>query len=112
MISDHVRKIINKAGLSPEEFATTLGVGKSSIYKLLRGDTHKLTVRMARKISSKYPDYTVESLLSLNGEDRLGLDEMVVHVIENEEIFLNHPTFKAWLTSKSFDIMRENGLLK
>ena len=66
IISDFIYKILDEFVLTPEEFGKSLNIGKSSVYKLLRGDTKKITKSMALKISSVYPKYTVESLLSLN----------------------------------------------
>lgn len=54
---------------TPEEFSKRIGVGKSAIYKILRGDTKKITVAMARKMNIGYKDYSTEYFLTLNNKD-------------------------------------------
>ncbi|TGV01320.1 hypothetical protein [Flavivirga rizhaonensis] len=66
MLSEKIEKLIHELQLSPEEFGNKINVGKSSIYKLLRGDIKKLTSKMAAKINSAFPEYSLEYLNGLN----------------------------------------------
>lgn len=66
MIDKKLQVIINQLELTPEEFSIKIGVGKSSIYKILRGDTKKITRTLAEKINSAFPQYTIKELLSYN----------------------------------------------
>ncbi|MDD7888042.1 hypothetical protein [Flavivirga sp. 57AJ16] len=65
-LSKKIERLINELQLSPEKFGDKIGAGKSSIYKLLRGDTKKLTSKMAAKINSAFPQYSLEYLNGLN----------------------------------------------
>lgn len=66
MVGSRIESLITNLALTPEEFADNIGVGKSTIYKLIRGDTKKITVSMAKKINSAFPEYSVDFLLSFN----------------------------------------------
>ncbi len=65
-IGIELKKIIDKLEITPEEFSLNIGVGKSSVYKVLRGDTKKITKTLAEKVNLFYPEYTINDLLSLN----------------------------------------------
>lgn len=69
MLRQKIEKLLQELKLTPEEFSTTVKVGKSSIYKLLRGDTKRITKNLAEKINSEFPQYSVEELLALNFEE-------------------------------------------
>jgi len=66
LVGHKLENLLIALAVTPEEFASNISVGKSSIYKILRGDTKKLTVSMAKKISEAYPQYSVDFLLEMN----------------------------------------------
>jgi len=66
MIGANLELLLNELELTPEEFGDAVGVGKSPIYKLLRGDVKKITKRMAQRINNAFPQYEVDYLLSFN----------------------------------------------
>lgn len=70
MVGHHMENILTNLGLTPEEFADTIGVGKSSVYKIIRGDTKKFTRNIAEKINDVFPQFSVQYILSLNKNDK------------------------------------------
>ncbi|WP_346881344.1 hypothetical protein [uncultured Algibacter sp.] len=66
-----LQKIIDELEITPEHFSLNIGVGKSSIYKVLRGDTKKITKTLAEKINAFYPQFSISKLLSLNHKTQL-----------------------------------------
>ena len=87
------KKLLNKLQVSPEKFGDNIGVGKSSIYKIIRGDTKKITESFADKVISVYPEFTKEYLLSFNFEDLLPnkdsiekRDDYLLNKIENKTL--------------------------
>ncbi len=66
MLPQKLQNLLDELQLSPEEFGDKIDVGKSSIYKLLRGDTKKLTSRMATKINNAFPNFSLDYLNGLN----------------------------------------------
>ena len=66
MLAENLKNILTDLQLTPEDFGLKIGVGKSTIYKMLRGDTKKLTNNMAQKINSFFPQYSVDYLKSFN----------------------------------------------
>lgn len=108
-IGFELQKIINELGITPEEFSLKIGVGKSSIYKVLRGDTKKITKNLAIKISTVYPEYTVNELLSLNFKQKLENSENVnFEAINTEDIYSSE---EIQLSKKNKDIIIEAFLL-
>lgn len=119
MVGSSLQEIINKSGLSPEDFAEEINYGKSSIYKVLRGDTKKISPKLATKISKKFPEYSREYLLSLNEKDKLGhlsgkiknavvlneglikrqdeLHSLAFFLNNNYEELVNDPVFKMFI---------------
>ena len=95
-----------------------MGVGKSSIYKILRGDTRKITVSFAKKINIVYPQYTVENLLRYNYDTNstpeneiknillekdgitLTVEEIALFVLKNEEEFMSIRAFSNMVEVK------------
>mgnify|MGYP003112983674 CR=1 FL=1 len=69
MVGDKLNSILISLGLTPEEFAHEIGVGKSSVYKILRGDTKKFSRNIAERIAHNYDQYSVQFILSLNKND-------------------------------------------
>lgn len=113
MVSTEFEKLLKELKLSPEDFGLAIGVGKSSIYKILRGDTKKITKNLAQKINFKFPQYTIEYLVSLNflGEGVKARDEEEILTAEEikivsrvfllkEKQILDVPFFKKWLKEK------------
>ena len=81
MISIKFRSLLTELKLTPEDFANKIGVGKSSSYKLLRGDTKKITLSMAKRISVVFPQYSPEYLVELKYDTK-------EDIISTPEIFL------------------------
>lgn len=110
MLIEELKKILIELKVTPEEFANNIGVGKSAIYKLLRGDTKKLTKNLAEKINAVYPNYQIDYLVSLNYPKKgnvvlqeqgiikdgvcFSLDEVISFVVENEEELMKNKIFK------------------
>ncbi|MEN1784653.1 MAG: helix-turn-helix transcriptional regulator [Bacteroidota bacterium] len=65
MIGDAFKAFIISQGLSPEEFADKLSVGKSSIYKIIGGQTKKISFEMAKKINKVF-QVPIEEVLQMN----------------------------------------------
>jgi len=120
MIDVELDKIITELKVTPEEFSNAIGVAKSSIYKLLGGDTKKLTKQMATKINKAYPQYSYEHLRLLNkgknntieplfdkvylnkGSEKISIDEIYKFIIENENEILANKSFKIWISEKVY----------
>ena len=58
MLSVKFRSLLIELKLNPEDFGNKIGAGKSSVYKLLRGDTKKVTRSMAKRISFVFPQFS------------------------------------------------------
>lgn len=100
MVGEHLNNILTSLAVTPEDFADSIGVGKSTIYKLLRGDTKKFTVSMAKKISEVYGEYSIEYLLSLNNR---GYDKKA-----DESYFENGKVAKNEYEIKYFKLLEEH----
>jgi len=112
MVQDQIQEILDELKMTPEDFGKAIGVGKSSVYKLLRGDTKKITKNFARKINAVFSKYSVEYLLSLNyqsrsvnadDEEKLTDEEIKVVsrvILLKEKQILEVPFFKKWLKEK------------
>lgn len=120
MVKDKFRHFINGLGVSPETFANKIGVGKSGIYKILRGDVQKISVSLAKKINQIYPQYTVEYVLSLNnvstdelvfkGETKIEVQKIVDIITDNIEKFEKNKDFQLILkknTIASFEKFKD-----
>ncbi|MEM7487082.1 MAG: helix-turn-helix domain-containing protein [Bacteroidota bacterium] len=81
-----LQDILNDIGISGTDFAQAIGVGKNAVYKLLRGDTKKITPDMAKKINNKYPQYAINFLLGLNRikKDTSNQNEDLASFVVNE----------------------------
>jgi transcriptional regulator with XRE-family HTH domain len=115
MASQILSNIINELGISPEDFSSSIGVGKSSVYKILRGDTKKISLSMAKKINKAFPQYSTIELLknekrTLNDTNEVYLlkdgvsikdFEVIDWIVKNEKVLIdNSPYFKLWLNEK------------
>ncbi|MEM7485841.1 MAG: helix-turn-helix transcriptional regulator [Bacteroidota bacterium] len=83
MIGQSINAILVDLTLTPEEFADQIGVGKSTIYKIIRGDTKKITKNMAEKISNIFPQYSVHFLMSLNSQKSYPANEDYFKSLKN-----------------------------
>lgn len=66
MTGENFNNLIVKTGLTPEQFSQHIDVGKSTVYKIIRGDTKKISMSMANKINKAFPQFSVEYILTLN----------------------------------------------
>jgi len=134
MVGTSLESLIKELKLTPEEFGEAVGVGKSPIYKLLRGDVKKITKRMAERINNAFPEYEIDYLLSFNFSENdkdpqvdtspmnqivLNEDEKLPPTIINlfekavllkEEDLLESQIISTWLSNKL--LVAENKLLK
>jgi len=125
MIGANLELLLNELELTPEEFGDAVGVGKSPIYKLLRGDVKKITKRMAQRINNAFPQYDINYLISINYKvpfdiaDTQEGDELSPHLIQlfekaillkEDELLQKSTVISTWLTNKELAI--ENRLLK
>lgn len=85
MVGEKLDQLLTSLAITPEDFADEINVGKSAIYKLLRGDTKKITVLMAKKINQRYPQFSVEYLRSLNKSDDSGVGENYFNSLKNQQ---------------------------
>ncbi|GAB4165645.1 MAG: hypothetical protein Tsb0033_27460 [Winogradskyella sp.] len=100
MVAEKFQSLLIALKLTPEEFSEQIGVGKSSVYKLLRGETKSITLNMARKISNQF-DYSIEYLLSFNKSNNdIGVGERYFEesgkndtIKEPEAIWVNYERF-------------------
>lgn len=121
MVGKKLDEILNELKITPEEFGLHIGVGKSSIYKILRGDIKKITKNFAKKVNKKFPQYSVDYLLSLNyevfcedieatEEEKLTEDEIKIVskvVLLKEKQILKVPFFNKWLKEKKLEAKLE-----
>ena len=108
-IGFELQKIINELEITPEEFSLKIGVGKSSIYKVLRGDTKKITKNFAMKINSAYPQFSVNALLSLNFKQKLETSNSdTLEVIDTNNVSNSE---EVELSKRNRDIIIESFLL-
>lgn len=119
MVQTEIKNLLIKLEVTPEQFGENIGVGKSTVYKLLRGDTKKITTGFAKKINAFYKEITIESLLSYNfnseiendtksntvredqlkyttGLDQFSKDQIAVYLINNHEEFTKSKTYQLY----------------
>lgn len=108
MVKEKFRTFLTEIQLTPEEFSATIGVGKSAVYKILRGDTKKISERLAQKIHKNFPKYTVDYLKSFNYNDNqlnvistangtIEVGKIVDIILTNYDKFLANENFKTLL---------------
>lgn len=117
MTKDKFRNLINELGLTPEEFATSIGVGKSGIYKILRGETKKISSSLAKKISFKHSKYTYEEIMAFNnvdneelifkGDTKIEVQKIVDIITDNIDKFRKNEDFKAILKEHALSVFNE-----
>lgn len=117
MTKDKLRHLINTLGLTPESFATSLDVGKSGIYKILRGETKKISSNLARKITTKYTQYSYDEIMSFNnidenelifkGSSKIEVQKIVDIIMDNIEKFKDNEDFKSILKEHTLTIFDE-----
>lgn len=116
MVQEKFEKLLIDLRLTPDEFSKIIGVGKSSIYKILRGDTKKITRLLAKKINSKFDKYSIDDLLSFNFDSQpkekeliyknenekvsFSVNEIIDIVLENEELFMSKKSFSNLIEIK------------
>ena len=54
-LKEKIQEILQDKGLTPSELADSIGIGESSVCKIMRGDTVKLQMKSAKKINLIYP---------------------------------------------------------
>ena len=111
MVGRELQKIINEVGLSPENFAEKIGVTKGGLYKVIGGDTKKITPALAKKISKAYPKYSVQDLLALNHKSEFVLDESILSdkdklsqlarfLLENHDELMKDAAFEGYIKAR------------
>lgn len=117
MTKDKFRYLINTLGLSPESFAISLGVGKSGIYKILRGETKKISSSLAKKIISKYPQYEYEEIMAFNdvsdeelifkGDTKIEVQKIVDIITDNIDKFKKNEDFNNILKEHTLSTLAQ-----
>lgn len=111
MVGRELQKIINELGLSPEVFADKIGATKGGIYKVLGGDTKKITPGLAKKISKAFPQYSVKDLLAINHKKDLILDDSILtdknqlsqlarFLLENHDELMKDAAFEGYIKAR------------
>ena len=111
MVGDNLASLLNELQLTPEEFGDKVGVGKSPIYKLLRGDTKKITRRMAERMNLVFPQYEIDYLLSLNYNQETKTDNDITQYSEEYLEKINNDS-KFELSPKLLELFEKAILLK
>ncbi|CAL2085320.1 helix-turn-helix transcriptional regulator [Tenacibaculum sp. 190524A02b] len=117
MVKDKFRNLLDELGVTPEEFGVKIGVGKSGIYKILRGDTKKISDKLSKKISEVYPQYSYEHIKSFNytttaaiaidNEGTIEVQKIVDIVIANYDSFTKNADFKDLLDRHALNAMKD-----
>ena len=117
MIKDKLRHLIISLGLTPEDFAEDIGVGKSGIYKILRGETKKISSTLARKIEAKYSQFTYEEIMSFNnlsddelifkGDTKIEVQKIVDIITDNLSKFKGNADFQDILKQYHLETLNE-----
>lgn len=117
-LGNDFKVLIANLGLSPEEFADKIGVGKSAVYKVIRGETKKVSAAMARKIIAQFPQVSMDDLLNhksskvsenpliINGVT-ITMDQIAAHSASDEEAFLSHKYFSNLIDLKVMKKLNE-----
>ena len=116
MTKDKFRHFINSINYTPEAFAEKIGVGKSGVYKILRGDTKKISFSLAEKINQSFPEYSIEYFLEMNnitenefivkGDNKIEVQKVVDIVLDNIELFKLNEDFKAFLDENTLKSLK------
>ena len=75
--------IIKKEKLTPTEFGDKIAMGKSGVYKVLKGETKKLRRSSAENINKVFPRYSVEALMLM--DDLVDSSEKKLEYIQHED---------------------------
>jgi plasmid maintenance system antidote protein VapI len=108
MLSIKFKSLLTELKLTPEDFGNKIGVGKSSIYKLLRGDTKKITRAMAEKISGVFPQYTPQYLVELNFDTKKDIIDTPEIFMEKEGIRFTENEVVDWLCKNIEHLRKHN----
>ncbi|XRE42373.1 hypothetical protein ACIVBQ_000577 [Tenacibaculum discolor] len=109
MVKDNFRKLLDSLNLSPEEFANELNIGKSGVYKILRGETKKVSDGLAKKISERFSELSYEEIKNLNktedvivlkDDGEIEVQKIVDIVIDNYSKFESNKDFKELILDR------------
>ncbi len=111
MVNGKFKAFIEELELTPEELSAKLGVGKSGIYKILRGDTKKISDKLSRRIVAVFPQYSFEQIKKLNqaeefiqieGEKgKIDVQKLVDIVVENKDKFMQNEEFYSLVKAEA-----------
>jgi predicted transcriptional regulator len=119
MIGHKLKLLLNEIHHTPEEFANKIEVGKSAIYKILRGDTKKISDKMASKITMAFPQYDLEYIKKMNfdtshddfikieDQGQIEVQKIVDIIIDNYDKFESNEDFKNILDRYALQEFKE-----
>lgn len=116
MISENFKLFLDDLNLTPEEFGNKIGVGNSGIYKILRGDTKKVSNKLCDKILEAFPQFTLSEIKALNStqkiikiknEGQIEVQKIVDIIIQHYDEFEQNKDFEKILERYSLNKFSE-----
>ena len=110
MTSENFKLFLDDLNLTPEEFGNKIGTGNSGIYKILRGDTKKISNKLCNKILEAFPQFTLSDIKALNSsqkviklkeEGEIRVQKVVDMIIQHYDEFEQNKDFKRMLERHS-----------
>ena len=110
-----INKILIEQKITKSQLADSIGVNRSAIYKMLRGETKSINPNTAIKIEEKYPSYKYAWLVfddpnSINTDNDINTcysnlsfnnnTDVALHLIANEREFMDIQIFENFIEKK------------
>ena len=136
-LTERITKILTEQRISAAVLAETAGIGKSAMYRIIRGETSKISTKTAIRIETKFPQYSFEWLTkeevpeksekvrseNSTSDGEIGLikegvkfnkEELALHFAINEDEFMKMKIFsnviEKRVVERILEIVKEGGL--
>lgn len=70
-LTEIINQILLDKNLDVSQFAQNCDLQEGPVYKMLRGDTNRMSMKYAKKIHSRYPEYSILFLRGFEKKDNL-----------------------------------------
>ncbi len=112
-VENKIRKILADKKLTGASFAKALGLGKSGVYKMLRGETNKMNTETAKLISEKFPEYSYDWLIGNDvdyistTENSIEVQKVVDVIIDHKDKFMNNKDFNKLIELEAKKLLKQ-----
>ena len=108
-LGERINQILVENNINGAKFADITGIGKSGVYKILRGETKKLKPETVDVIIQKFPKYTKEWLLGAQKDTSKSSlydyspKEIITYIYDNIEVFKKETAYKILMDNELKD---------